>query len=178
MSKIALAIAVIACLCPVPAWAVDHSGSWAVGFYDQNAPLGVRRQLGERTAVDFGVGVSAIDLGEDDATTWNVEAGVPFTLVKTARADLFLRPGFLWTSTQYAIFPAGTSDRVSDFTLKLHLGAEWHVTGHLSASIGHGIEVSRTHGTFFFEEEPSTNLVARAFDLTQIGFRWYFGAEE
>ena len=195
MLKRILAFAAFAAIfVPATSQAVDHKGQWAAGFYDYNAPLGLRYQFGEKAAFDFGLG---FDTREDDdnastdpnATktflTYDVEVGVPVTLVKTDRADFFFRPGLLWESVPYQLDDGTnpvTNERASDITFKLHLGAEWHATDNLSLSVGHGIEIDSSHGTFAgqlrsVKPESSTTWSTQGMGITDIGFHWYFGGD-
>jgi hypothetical protein len=191
MVKRILALAAFAALLfPAASQAVDHTGAWGVGYYDENAPIGLRYQFGEKAAFDFGLGFSSFE-GPDEAEPgetknfliYNIEAGVPLTLVKTERADFFFRPGVLWSSIPYQLdngVDPVSDERVSDLTFKLHLGAEWHATDNLSLSVGHGFNILSTHGVdagddLGGEPESSTSWGTEGFDITQIGFRWYFG---
>ena len=193
MLKRFLAVAAFAVIfIPATSQAVDHTGQWGVGWYDRSAPIGLRYQFSEKTAFDFGFGLSSSE-GRDEATTpigtknyldYAVEVGVPYTLVATERAHFFFRPGLLWTSTPYQ-FDNGTNpitdERASDITFKLHLGAEWHATDNFSITAGHGLEIASSKGITSGElwdrpakPESSTSWGTGGFDITQLGFRWYF----
>lgn len=191
MLKRILAVAAFAAIfVPASSQAVDHTGTWGVGYYDRNAPLGLRYQFGEKAAFDFGLGFNSFEGTDRSETpfdtknylTYNVEVGLPLTLVKTDRADFFFRPGLLWQSVPYQR-DNGTSisdERSSDIRFKLHLGAEWHATDNLSLSVGHGIDIDSSKGVDAgdlrsSDPESSTSWGTEGFDITQIGFRWYFG---
>ena len=190
MSKrILVAAALAAILVPASAQAVDHTGSWGVGFYDYNAPLGLRYQFGEKIAFDFGLGLDsfeATDFSETPVDTKNyltyaIEVGLPITLIKTDRADFFFRPGLLWESIPYQL-DNGTSvsdERASETFFKLHLGGEYHATDNLSLSVGHGIGIRNDAGTNpgnleNSDPEGSTEWFTHGLGITDIGFRWYF----
>ncbi len=192
MLKRILAVAVFAAiLVPATSQAVDHTGQWGVGYYDRSAPVGLRYQFGEKVAFDFGLGFSSFE-GNDagppagdtkNFLTYNIELGVPLTLVKSDRADFFFRPGLLWQSVPYQ-FDDGVNpisdERASDIRFKLHLGAEWHATDNLSLTVGHGIDIDSSKGVDAgdlrsSDPESSTSWGTEGFDITQIGFRWYFG---
>ncbi|MEO7295850.1 MAG: outer membrane beta-barrel protein [Candidatus Limnocylindria bacterium] len=191
LKRILTVAAFAAILVPASSQAVDHTGQWAVGFYDYDAPLGLRYQFGEKLAFDFGLGLSSFE-DEDNAstdpnatknfTTYAIEVGLPITLAKMDRADFFFRPGLLWKSIPYQL-DNGTSvsnERASETLFKLHLGAEYHATDNLSLSVGHGIGIFNDSGTFpsaFEGSEPegSTEWSTQGLGITDIGFRWYFG---
>jgi hypothetical protein len=192
MLKRILAIAAFATiLIPATSHAVDHKGQWAAGYYDFDAPFGLRYQFGEKTAFDFGFGVdsfSGSDADEPGAksfVTVNVEAGVPITMVKTDRADFFIRPGLLYTSIPWQLdndINPVSDERSSDVQFKLHLGAEWHVTDNFSLSAGHGINIDNNHGVIVgsvnnVKPKSTTSFSTEPFAITQIGFHWYFGGD-
>ncbi len=192
MSKRVLVLAAFAALLvPATSQAVDHTGQWALGWYDREAPIGVRYQFSEKAAVDFGFGLSSAE-GVDYASTtpdtknfldYAVEVGVPVTLVRADRADFFFRPGLRWTSTPYQ-FDDGVNpvsdERASDIGVKLHLGAEWHATDRFSITAGHGVEIASSKGVSSGQlvtgakPESSTSWSTGGFDVTQLGFRFYF----
>jgi hypothetical protein len=196
MLKRILAIAAFAAiLIPTTSQAVDHSGQWAAGYYDDDAPLGLRYQFGEKAAFDFALGFDsfsgsdATGPGDKSFLTFNVEVGVPITMVKTDRADFFLRPGLLYSSVPFQLdADAGgpgvaTDERASDVQFKLHLGAEWHVTDNFSLSAGHGINIDNNHNVSSGDlingskPESTTSWGTEPLAITQIGFHWYFGGE-
>jgi hypothetical protein len=192
MLKRVLTLAAFAVLfVPAVSHAVDHSKAWALGYYNSDAPIGIRYMFSEKAGLDVGVGFSSFE-GFDAAAatpdtknflTYNVDIGVPITLVKTDRADFFFRPGFLWSSVPYQ-FDDGTNpisdERASDITIEAHLGAEWHVTDNFSLSAGHGIDIVSSKDVFPGElvtgskPESSTSWGSRALSITDIGFHWYF----
>lgn len=190
MLKRVLTLAAFAVLfVPAVSHAVDHSKQWALGYYNSDAPIGIRYQFSEKAAFDFGVGFSSFE-GEDNSSatpdtknylTYNIELGVPITLVKTDRADFFFRPGLLWSSVPYQL-DNGTSvsdERASDIMIEAHLGAEWHVTDNFSVSAGHGINIVSSKGVDAgdlrgSEPESSTSWGSSGLSITDIGFHWYF----
>jgi len=190
LKRILVVAALAAVLVPASAQAVDHTGSWGVGFYDYNAPLGLRYQFSEKMAFDFGLGLDSFEDTDFSATpvdtknylTYAIEVGLPITLVKMDRADFFFRPGLLWESIPYQL-DNGTSvsdERASETFFKLHLGAEYHATDNLSLSVGHGIGIASDSGTFpgaleTSDPEGSTEWFTHGLGITDIGFRWYFG---
>ena len=171
-------------LVPATSFAVDHANSWAVGYYDVEAPIGVRYQFAPRTALDVGIGFSSNSgFTADRMNTYRLEAGLPRVLVRTERADLFLRPGIMLRSTPYFLIagPGESEARATRVEFKLHVGAEWHATDHLSLAVGQGISVMAGDSPFpgaLYAEPPSKNMnwSTRGLSLTSLGFHWYFGS--
>jgi hypothetical protein len=186
MLKRFLSVAAFAAiLVPATSHAVDHTGQWALGYYDADAPIGIRYQFSPKAAFDAGIGFANADVANDESVTqFHVELGVPLTLVKTDRADFFFRPGLLYKSIPYFVdngVDPVSKERASDMSITGHFGAEWHATDNLSFSVGHGIRFNSSKGvgtgeTFASEQtESSSSFTALdALDITRIGFRWYF----
>ena len=95
MLKRFLAVATFAAvLVPATSQAVDNSGRWALGYYDPQAPVGIRYQFGEKAGLDVGLGFASSEDIDHASTTpgdtrnfvqYHVELGVPVTLVACAR---------------------------------------------------------------------------------------------
>lgn len=184
-------VAFAAILVPAASQAVDNSGKWALGYYDSQAPVGIRYQFGEKAGFDFGLGFASSEDIDNASTTpgetknfmqYHVELGVPVTLVATDNANFYFRPGLLWQSIPYqlddGVNPV-SDERASDITFKLHLGAEWFATRNLSLSVGHGIDIASSKGVsrgdlLGGKPESSTSWGSAALDVTSIGFHWYF----
>ncbi len=195
MLKRFLAVAAFAAvLVPSSAFAVDHSKQWALGYFFDDAPIGVRYMMTPKVGLDAGIGFQSED-GEDFSdpgetasnSQFTFEIGVQFNLVQTDRADFFVRPSFAMTSIPYYYSDDGgttySSESVSDTRFGAMLGAEWHATDNLSLSFGHGIGVTSSHGIspgepFESANEPESSSSLSTVGLTtgasSIGFRWYF----
>ncbi len=196
MLKRLFALAAFAALfVPSQSFAVDHTKQWALGYFFEEAPIGVRYMIQEKVGLDFGFGFDSSE-GRDFASTdpsatssnstYNIEIGVPFNLVHMDRADFFVRPSFAWESSPYYLDPGGTSpitsERASDIDFGVMLGGEWHATDNLSLSFGHGIGITSSKGVsagdLVFGSEPSSSTSINTTGLTtgssSIGFRWYF----
>jgi opacity protein-like surface antigen len=195
MLKRFLAVAAFAAmLIPSSAFAVDHSKQWALGYFFDDAPIGIRYMVTPKVGIDAGFGFQSEDgvdysspTGESSANTqFSFELGVPFNVVKTDRADFFIRPSFAMTSVPYYYRPDNatpySSESVTDTNFGVMLGAEWHATDNLSLSFGHGLGVSSGHpvsaGDPWTGTKPESSTSIATTGLTtgasSIGFRWYF----
>jgi len=197
MLKRFLAVAAFAAmLIPSSAFAVDHSKQWALGYFAEDAPIGVRYMMSPKLGFDFGLGYSTKE-GEDYAVSdtdpgatssngqFSFELGLPYNIVKTDRADFFVRPSFLMTTVPYFLDngTSTTSESVTDTKFGLMLGAEWHATDNLSLSFGHGFGWATGHGgdairgqELNAEPQSTTSIttVGSSMGSSSIGFRWYF----
>ena len=191
MSKRFLALAALIFLfVPARSHAQDHKGSWALGYWDKNAPLGVRYQVNEKVGIDLALGFQT-SKGVDEAsattpektfTTFAVDFGIPFNLVRTEHANFFFRPGLTSQMIPYYVGPSGaaTKKTLSNLAVSGTLGAEWKATEHLTLSVGHGVEWDKSNpfvgpgDLLGAEATKESTFGSRAFDITEIGFRWYF----
>jgi opacity protein-like surface antigen len=193
MLKRFLAVAAFAAmLIPSSAFAVDHSKQWALGYFVEDAPIGIRYMLNQKVGLDAGLGYSTSE-GPDYSSsdpgatssngTFTFELGLQYNLVNTDRADFFIRPSFAMQMVPYFL-DNGTSvsdESVTDTSFGAILGAEWHATDNLSLSFGHGLGIQSSHGVSPGEElnaEPESSSSISTVGLTtgssSIGFRWYF----
>ncbi len=194
LKRLTLFATLLVLLVPAKSFAVDHKGQWALGYWDPNAPIGVRYQLGHKTAIDLGLGFATAKIADDPTTAtvgdkktnlqFHVEAGIPLTLKKTDRADFFFRPGILLKEVPYYLDNGVTVEKktASQIAVTGTLGAEWHVTDNLSLSVGHGVRFTSskpvsandivTSPTAPESEKNFSGL--DALDVTKIGFHWYF----
>lgn len=194
MLKRMLALAAFAALfVPTPSHAVDHTKQWALGYFFESAPIGVRYMIQEKVGLDFGFGFESSegrDFASSDPTettsnsSYTIDLGVVFNVVHMDRADFFIRPGFAWESTPFFL-DDGTnpisSERASDIVFGATLGGEWHATDNLSLTFGHGLAITSSKGVSPGElvgadPESSTSIQTRGFTTgdSSIGFRWYF----
>ena len=192
LKRFLLVAAFAAMLVPSSAFAVDHSKQWALGYFFEDAPIGVRYMITPKVGLDGAFGYDAqegrdFESSDPSATTTNgqftFELGVQFNLVNTDRADFFVRPSFSMTSVPYFVDNGTTisSESVSDTRFGAMLGAEWHATDDLSLSFGHGLGITSGHGVSAGELEPaepdastSIQTIGLTTGFSSIGFRWYF----
>ncbi len=192
LKRFLMVAAFAAMLVPSSAFAVDHGKQWALGYFFEDAPVGVRYMLNDKTGLDLGVGFSQED-GPDYSSTdpgatasntvFTFDLGVQLNLVHAERADFFVRPFFGMASVPYYLDNGTTvsDESVTDTRFGAILGAEWHATDNLSLSFGHGLGVTSGHGISAgelrgSEPESSTSISTAGLTTgsTSIGFRWYF----
>lgn len=193
LKRFLMVAAFAAMLVPSSAFAVDHGKQWALGYFFDDAPIGVRYMISPKVGLDGGLGYTSEE-GRDwessdpSATTTNgqftFELGVQFNLIQAERADFFIRPSFSMTSVPYFVdngVDPISSESVSDTRFGAMLGAEWHATDDLSLSFGHGVGVTSNHGVSAGDiapAEPDASTSIQTIGLTtgfsSIGFRWYF----
>ena len=172
----------------------DRSGKVAVGYFDPEAPLGIRYQVSPKLGLDLGFGFAQAEIGDDPTTVTagdekknlqlHIEAGVPLTLIQRDHVNLFFRPGVLFrfvpTYNQPTVPDPYEKKTETDTAVSLILGAEWFATDDLSLSVGHGLEVTSTKGVDANDlttgEQESSSLIngMQALDITRIGFHFYF----
>ncbi len=193
MLKRFLAVAAFAVLfVPATSHAVDHGKSWALGYFFDDAPVGVRYMLNDKTGLDAGFGFqqedgpdfSSTDPGATASNTvFTFELGAQFNLIHQERAEFFLRPFFTLQNVPYYLDNGTniTDESVTDTRFGVIVGAEWHATDNLSLSFGTGLGVSSAHGISPGElegNEPESSSSIATTGLTtgssSIGFHWYF----
>jgi hypothetical protein len=194
MKKIVFAALLGVLLIPMVAAAqVDHSGKWALGYWDPAAPIGIRYTFSPKMAVDFAVGFAtakvtdytSTDLSEATKVQFHFEAGFPITLAQKDKVNFFFRPGVLVKMIPY-YFSADDgvtveSKTATDFAVSGILGVEWFPVDDFSLSVGHGIQVVSSKGVSLGEPvgptEPKSETTfngLQGLDVTKIGFHYYF----
>ena len=194
MKRILLALTVSLLAFPSSSFAVDKTGHLAVGYFNPDAPLGIRYPISPKVGLDIGFGFAQAEISDDPTTATvddekknlqlNIEAGIPLTIMDRDNVNLFFRPGVL-----FSFIPTYNRDTVADpyekkseseTAVSLILGAEWFPTGDLSLSVGTGLEFESSKGvstndlaTGDLESSSSINGL-QALDITRIGFHFYF----
>jgi hypothetical protein len=172
--KLALsAIAFVALASPTAA--KDMAGRFALGFYNSDAPVGVRYWATDVVAVDVGVGFQANDL--DTATTTNfwLEAAIPIKVFEGDRSHFYVRPGVVFGVLDDRDFGTGTLDEKwtsIDFTGAL--GAEVFFGEHFSVEASHGVVLNYLSPPKQVSSDSRINFRTFGNGLTQVGFRFYF----
>ncbi len=93
------------------AGAVDKKGKIGAGFFNDDAPIGVRWWVTDRFGLDVGFGINlsnevdstrdtnllpliAIEPTKKSLTEFRFDAGVPINLIRTEKVNFLIRPGF------------------------------------------------------------------------------------
>jgi hypothetical protein len=105
-------------------------GTWYLGFWDYNAPVGVRTLVSDDLEVMGALGMRKPDEGD---TEIDIAGAVGFRLIHGKSTHLTVRPGFF-----YATNPGGGAD--SYISLRGDLVFEWEITDGVSFVTGPGIE--------------------------------------
>lgn len=182
MVKKLILVAVLTVFLAPAAWSTeDMTGKLAIGFFNSDAPVGVRYWVSEMVAVDIGVGFSSIEVADtageatNTASFW-IEAGFPIKLLEGGeRAHFFFRPGILLGILDDRHFGTGMLDEkwtTIDFTLAL--GAEVFFGSHLSIEATHGIIINYTSPPEDVSDEATIDYGTFGNGLTEVGFRFYF----
>ena len=106
MKKALLALVVAALAIPAAARAErDLTGTFALGYWNAEAPIGGRYVISKSTALDLGVGFAQAPISDDPTTAtvgdeaknmqFHVAAGIPFTIVRREKVNFFVRPGVM-----------------------------------------------------------------------------------
>jgi len=129
--------------------AAERKGEFALGFNSSDAPVGGRYFFSDKVAVDLGLGFEAKDvMWEDDtasATSFWVEAGVPFVLYDYGDSFFFVRPAIQYASLDDRVYGGGTVDDTwSVFTVALNLGAEVRLAERFGLTFQHGLKYTNS----------------------------------
>jgi hypothetical protein len=158
---------VLALLAPVTGNAMDMTGKVGCGFYNSMAPIGVRYWLNDKLGADLGIGFISDDDGNETTTTLSFEVGFPYIMYPSERANLFIRPGLLFSSTDY---PAPV-DKRTELTLSLSPGVEVFFGDRFSLEASHGLEINLISPS---AGENQTDFMTTASSIVDLGFHFYF----
>jgi len=145
------------------AMAHDVTGRMGLGFVSTDAPVGLRYWVNEKVGIDAGIGFSSVDMGDETATTFVLNGGVPFIFNAMAdRVNFLIRPGIQFTS-----YEGGTG---IDLTGALEF--EVFVTDDFSVSAAHGIAIDMTNPD---DEnlDSTTDFGLFGNNWTSFGFHYY-----
>ncbi len=163
-------ILALACLLAMPALSLakDMTGKWGLGYFSSDAPVGARFWTGPKLGIDVGVGFESMDLGDETASNFYIEAGLPYVVFPSERANFFVRPGVLFAS-----FDELASTTKSVIQITLAPGAEVFFGEHFSLEAAHGIaiQISSPHDDNL---DSSTDFGTFGASVTTLGFHFYF----
>ena len=162
-------ILTLACLLAMPALSLakDMTGKWGLGYFNNDAPVGARFWTGPKLGIDVGVGFESMDLGDESATNFYIEAGLPYVVFPSERANFFVRPGVLFASFDELVSSTETMIQIT-----FAPGAEVFFGDHFSLEAAHGIaiEIASPHG----DGDSSTDFGTFGASITTLGFHFYF----
>ena len=166
----------------------DMTGKMGLGYFSSDAPVGGRIWLGERAAVDLGVGFEMKDVyfsanggtpTKEKATSFWFEAGVPYVVYPGDRANFFVRPGVVFGQLDDRVYGTGALDETwTQITISATLGAEVFFGEQFSLEAGHGIAIDMLSvpDAVGAPRGGETETTIRSFDasVTYLGFHFYF----
>ena len=160
-------------LCLVASSAVmakDMTGRFGLGFVNSAAPVGGIYWLNEKVGINAGIGFVSEDQGEESATDFSIDFGVPFVIYNTSdRVNFYIRPGLLFQSLD-----AG-EDTDTRMLLSGSLMFEVFVTDDFSVSAAHGLAVEiYSPGAEGADSMTDFNTFGR--NWTNFGFFYYLPA--
>ncbi len=169
-APIALVCALL--LLPALAPAKDMTGKFGLGYYLSDAPVGIRYWFNPKVGLDVGLGLDLTDLDPGTATSYWFDVGVPYVVIGTERANLFVRVGALVGILDDRVFGSGTLDKTwTKVDVTLAPGAEVFIGDSFALEASHGIDfqfISPPEGDSRF------NVTTFGNSVTTIGFHFYF----
>ncbi|MBD3168222.1 MAG: hypothetical protein GF307_01985 [candidate division Zixibacteria bacterium] len=179
MRKLLLLAIVFALAIPSASLAKDMEGKYGLGYFMQDAPVGARYWVNSNIGIDFGVGFESQDQGDESATSFYVELGVPYVLIDTERANFMLRPGFTYGSLDARPYGINSDEKWTQMTITLMPVAEVFFGEHFSLEAGHGIKInmrSYPDDSAFgaLADESFTDIETFGASVTYLGFHFYF----
>ncbi len=172
--KLLLLTAVLVLAFAVTSTAKDLTGRFGLGYYESDAPVGIRYWVNEKIGIDAGIGFQSID-GFMDADGDNTSAtnvwfsfGIPYVVYPTERANFMFRPGVL-----FGIFDEDYFDPKTEITIQLHLVAEVFFGDNFSLEAAHGLNILLQTPA----DDDADNLAhfgTVSGSITQLGFHFYF----
>lgn len=142
------------------------TGTKGLGFVTDDAPIGGRYVVSPKMAVDLGIGFAKQSddddtTGDEGATTFNLNVGLPILMHDAGKAMLWLRPGIGLSNTSY---DADGVDSDTNTNLSGLLVVEVPVTDNFTVSAAHGLII---------DLDP-TNISTAGLGWTGVGFMYYF----
>lgn len=183
MKRFITLTAVLLLALPVIGSAKDMNGKFSLGFFNSDAPVGIRYWASPQIGIDLGVGFEMKDVyfngSKEGATSFWVDFGVPYVIWERDRANFFIRPGAMIAVLDDRVYGTGTLDETwTQITFSLTPGAEIFFGDNFSLSAGHGIAVQMTSvpDAVGAPRGGETETEIRSFDasVTHIGFHYYF----
>lgn len=170
--KATIALVSALLLLPTLASAKDMTGKFGIGYYVSDAPVGLRYWMTPKVGLDIGLGLDMTDLGDESATSYFFEVGIPYVVVGTERANFFIRPGVAFGILDDRVYGSGTVDDTwTDITITLAPGAEVFFGDNFSLEASHGIGIQILSPP---EGDSLTNVSTFGAGVSELGFHFYF----
>jgi len=147
-----------------------------LGYFRDDAPVGVRVWLNDRFAFDAGLGLALRDYeipNEDDPESklsFSFDAGVLFALAGDDNTKFFVRPGIMFHSEPAASDP---DESATDFLISGTLGVEHFFSKWFSVQAAHGLALN-IHDPGIDGSDSETQVLTEGAGLATLGFHFYF----
>jgi len=158
----------LALVLPVSSSAMDMTGKVGLGYFQSDAPIGLRYWFSDKTGFDAGLGFESFDRGAESEFNFYLEGGLDYVIFGGDRANLMLRPGIL-----ARFLDEDFNANEMELVFKLLAAGEVFFGENFSLEAGHGLEI--------VIENPSapgadsqTNIFTNAASITGLGFHFYF----
>jgi hypothetical protein len=179
LKRILVLVVILTFAAPAISQAMDMTNKYGLGYFRHQAPVGARIWFGPQVGVDVGVGFELQDLGEETASSFWIEGGLPYVIIDTERANFMLRPGIMFGSLDARPYGIESEKKWTMIVLSVMPVAEIFFGQHFSLEAGHGLEVEIVS---YPDEEPFGDLAGESFthvrslaaSVTYIGFHFYF----
>ena len=153
--------------------AKDMTGRFGLGYFNSDAPVGMRYWFSPKVGIDLGVGFESRDLGANNATSYWIEGGIPYTIYSADNANLYLRASGTLGILDDRVYGSGTLDKTWT-TVRVTIGpaAEVFFGDHFSLQAAHGIAID-----FVSPPDPAESLTSvstLAGGVSELGFHFYF----
>lgn len=175
MKRIALFAALATTLVASAAMAAGPAkGKFGLGYFDPQAPVGIRYWINEKVGVDLGVGFSQSEDQGETLNGYRVDVGLPISVANYENAFFFVRPGFIYDTQQdILIGPPNEKYDINSWAIGLDLGVEWFINDRFSLQVGHGFGYRSTEADLP-GAEASTGIQTRDLGISNVGFHFYF----
>jgi len=142
--KSLLAIVLVAII-SVPALSVEKAGTFALGFNNSKAPVGIRYFMNDKVGIDAGLGFESKDLGDENGTSFFFEGGLTYVVFDYEKAFFFARPSLGFSSLDNRVYGSGPSDeKWTVMDIALNLGGEVRLADQFGLTFMHGLVLTST----------------------------------
>ena len=148
-------------------FAGEHKqGTIGLGWYSASAPVGGRYWVSPNIGIDLGLGYADKNVLASTDSRFHVNIGAIIDVVQTDQANFFIRPGI---EMQTNARTDAKGKQASKMIISADLGAEYFLTGNLSLSYGHGLQIEQISGS-----DDLGISALRALGADKLGFHFYF----
>lgn len=167
MKRAVMIVGILGLMASLAAPVMAAKGMWGPGYFDPNAPVGVRFWAAEKVAIDVGLGLEQQKFGDDSALKFAFDAGVPFVIAGNNTTMFFVRPGILFISD-----PINKDDAATTLWVRGSLGVEHFFSDRFS--------IQAAHGLYFENYDPGikgsdsvTSFGTEGMGISSFGFHYY-----